>query len=409
MQDEEKNKNAITCENAAKQLQDGSDYLSEQVRLYAMTEEVKYMDLYFTEANKTRRRENALEELRIYFDGTKIIESLQNAMECSRNLMATEYYSMRLTAEASGMEKEDMPEEIAGTILLQADQELSDAGKLRKAREIVCDDTYQDIRNEIKSDVTECMNGLLEKTRNSQGHATTVFSDMYRKLEIGVAVLSVLMLLMCLVVRRLVVKPLISYNESIKKGVIFPVMGAEELQTLVETCNQVFTENQEAQKLIRHEAEHDSLTDLLNRGSFDKIYNIYERGDRPFALILADVDTFKSVNDTHGHASGDAILKKVSSLLKNAFRSIDYVCRIGGDEFAIVMVEMTSNLKYTIKDKIAYVNQELAKEENGLPGVSLSVGVAFSDRKNPGDSIFKDADKALYHIKENGRNGCGFY
>lgn len=209
------------------------------------------------------------------------------------------------------MEKEDMPEEIAGTILLQADQELSDADKLRKAREIVCDDTYQDIRNEIKSDVTECMNGLLEKTRNSQRHAITVFSDMYRKLEIGVAVLSVLMLLMCLVVRRLVVKPLISYNESIKKGVIFPVMGAEELQTLVETCNQVFTENQEAQKLIRHEAEHDSLTDLLNRGSFDKIYNIYERGDRPFALILADVDTFKSVNDTHGHASGDAILKKV--------------------------------------------------------------------------------------------------
>ena len=52
----------ITCENAAKQLQDGSDYLSEQVRLYAMTEEVKYMDLYFTEANKTRRRENALED-----------------------------------------------------------------------------------------------------------------------------------------------------------------------------------------------------------------------------------------------------------------------------------------------------------------------------------------------------------
>lgn len=192
MQDEEKNKNAITCENAAKQLQDGSDYLSEQVRLYAMTEEVKYMDLYFTEANKTRRRENALEELRIYFDGTKIIKSLQNAMECSRNLMATEYYSMRLTAEASGMEKEDMPEEIAGTILLQADQELSDADKLRKAREIVCDDTYQDIRNEIKSDVTECMNGLLEKTRNSQRHAITVFSDMYRKLEIGVAVLSVL-------------------------------------------------------------------------------------------------------------------------------------------------------------------------------------------------------------------------
>ena len=55
------------------------------------------------------------------------------------------------------------------------------------------------------------------------------------------------------------------------------------------------------------------------------------------------------------------------------------------------------------------MNEILSKEENGIPAVSLSVDVAFSDRENPGKSIFTDADKALYHIKENGRNGCGFY
>ena len=168
-------------------------------------------------------------------------------------------------------------------------------------------------------------------------------------------------------------------------------------------------ENQETQKLIRHEAEHDALTDLLNRGSFEKVFEIYENGDQPYALILIDVDTFKSVNDTYGHATGDKILQKVSKLLKNAFRSIDYICRIGGDEFAIVMVEMTSDLQYTICDKINAVNTELAKAEADLPAVSLSVGVAFSDRENPGESIFKDADKALYKVKENGKNGCGFY
>ena len=121
------------------------------------------------------------------------------------------------------------------------------------------------------------------------------------------------------------------------------------------------------------------------------------------------MDIFKSVNDTYGHATGDAILKKISNQLRTAFRSIDYVCRIGGDEFAIIMVQMTSNLSYTISDKITAVNESLTHPDDGLPAVSLSVGVAFSDRDNPGDSIFKDADKALYKTKENGKCGCTFY
>ena len=67
---------------------------------------------------------------------------------------------------------------------------------------------------------------------------------------------------------------------------------------------------------------------------------------------------------------------------------------------------MTSDLKYTIQEKITAVNQELSEPTDGLPAVSLSVGVAFSDRENPGESIFKDADKALYQIKEHGKHGC---
>ena len=151
------------------------------------------------------------------------------------------------------------------------------------------------------------------------------------------------------------------------------------------------------------------MTELLNRGSYEKVLAIYEKGEVPFALILVDVDIFKSVNDTYGHAVGDEILKKVSRLLKDAFQSIYYVCRIGGDEFAVVMVDVISNLQYTVEDKITSINKELAKVEENLPAISLSVGVAFSDRENPGENIFKDADKALYYIKEHGKSGCGFY
>lgn len=399
----------IDCEKAAKQLQDGSDYLTEQVRMYAMTGKRKYMDLYFMEANVTKHREKALTLLKKYFDGTKTFEALKRASSCSKELMDTEYYSMRLVSEATGKAQDTWPEEIQATKLSKEDAALTAEQKQQKAKEIVSNNKYQDAKTEITSNVNESMNDLIALIRNKQGRATTIFSDMYLKLEVGIVILVAMLLTICFIMRKLIVKPLLSYNECVKKGVIFPVIGASELQTLARTYNKVYEENQETQKLIRHQAEHDALTELLNRGSFEKVLNIYEKGDSQFALILIDVDTFKSVNDTYGHAVGDAILQKVATLLKTTFRSIDYPCRIGGDEFALVMVEMTSDLKYTITEKINYINEVLSNPDDNLPAVSLSVGVAFADRENAGDSIFKDADKALYYVKEHGRHGCSFY
>ncbi len=68
-------------------------------------------------------------------------------------------------------------------------------------------------------------------------------------------------------------------------------------------------------------------------------------------MIICDIDIFKHVNDTYGHAVGDAILKKVANLLQTTFRSVDYVCRIGGDEFAVIMVDVNQELSYTIRER----------------------------------------------------------
>lgn len=399
----------IDCEKAAKELQDASDYLSEQVRMYAMTGKRKYMDLYFMEVNVTKHREKALQSLKKNFDGTDTFNALKKALNYSTELMDTEYYSMRLVSEATGKAKDTWPEEIQKVELSKADEALTSEQKQERARAMVSDNKYQDAKTQITSNVNTCMSDLITLIHNRQGRATTIFSDMYFKLEIGIVIFVALLLTICMMMRRLIVKPLMSYNECVKKGVIFPVVGAAELQKLAYTYNKVYEQNQETQKLIRHQAEHDALTELLNRGSFENILNIYETGDSQFALILIDVDIFKSVNDTYGHATGDAILKKVATLLKTTFRSIDYPCRIGGDEFALVMVEMTSELQYTITEKIDYMNEVLSNPEDGLPAVSLSVGVAFADRENPGESIFKDADQALYYVKEHGRHGCSFY
>lgn len=397
----------IVCENAARQLQDGSDYLTEQVRLYAMTGERNYLDQYFEEADVTKRREQALESLKKYFDKTEAFQLLQQAMEDSKELMLTEYHSLKLVATAMG--EKDIPAELEQLDLPEEEKQLSQKEKLEKAQKLVSDNEYRNTRGTIMKEVSGCLDQLLEKTKNRQQRANTIFSDMYLKLEIAIMILVILLLSICIIVRKLIVVPLVYYNKSIMEGEIFPVIGAAELQKWAETYNKVFKENEETQRLIRRQAEHDAMTDALNRGSFEKLLHMYENGDTPYALILIDVDTFKTVNDMYGHAVGDEILKKVTGLLKKAFRSIDHVCRIGGDEFAIIMVEMTSDLKYTIEEKIKAVNEELGTENENIPAVSLSVGVAFSDRENSGESIFKDADKALYYVKENGRNGCKFY
>ena len=399
----------IRCEDAVDKIENASKYLTQQSRMAANTGEITYVNNFFNEVNVDRNREKGLTQLEADFKGSDVVETIQTAIDHSNELCITEYYAMRLTLEAYGVDRSLWPNELSAIELSTEDAQLSSDDMRKRAVTLLSDDAYEQTRSEILNSVEHSGELLLQKTQGAQSRAKSMFVDSYRKLALCITVFILAALGICIMVRRLVVKPLLMYNESIRLGEIFPVVGAAELQNLAETYNAVFRENTERQQLIRHQAEHDALTDLLNRGSFDKLLDMYEADGSSFALIIVDVDIFKSVNDTYGHEMGDAILKRVSGLLKTAFRSIDHVCRIGGDEFAVIMVEMTSDLAYTIEGKVADMNAALAKPEGDMPAVSLSVGVAFADRLNPGESIFTDADKALYHTKRNGRCGCTIY
>lgn len=399
----------IQCESALQQMQAGSDYLEKQVSQYVQTGQYIHMDFYLKEIRETQRYEKACDYLQQEFGGTTAIKPLESAVAYEEKLREQEFYIMRLMAEVSFADEALWPEEIRGIALTPEDAALEQEQKQERALEILSGHAYKILRTDEDNYIVGAKQALGQQTRNNQNHAQTVFQDVYLKFETGVAVLIVLVLLICIILWKLVIAPLKMYGKSIVKGEIFPVVGARELQELATTYNKVYQENLVAQKLIRHEAEHDALTDALNRGAFDKILSIYEQGDSSFAMIMVDVDVFKQVNDTYGHSVGDKILVKVADNLQREFRSIDYICRIGGDEFAIVMVDVGSDLKGVVREKIAQVNENLSNPTDGLPAVSLSVGVAFSDRENPGDSIFKDADKALYKVKNSGRNNCGFY
>lgn len=399
----------ISCEKAAHQLQEGSDILTKQVRLAAATGNPDYIAAYFEEANVTKSRQKALEALSDLDGSSVAIDSLKSALSASVDLMQTEYYAMRLIEESIGSDPSSWPEELQTVKLSAEDAALSNSDKLHKAQELVIGLDYEEAKDTISNDVNSSISALTDTINDRQNHAARIFTHVFRMIIICVLIFAAMMLLVCLLMRFWIVRPLVSFNHNIQADALLTVKGANELQMLAKTYNKLFQENEERQRLIQHQAEHDPLTDLLNRGSFDRIFDLYKKENKNFALILIDVDTFKSVNDTYGHAVGDVILKKVARLLTVTFRTIDYVCRIGGDEFAIIMVEMTTDLAYTITEKIEEINRQLAIAEEGIPAVSLSVGIAFTDRVNPGSSMFTDADSTLYYTKEHGKHGCNFY
>ena len=399
----------VSCESAILQFIKGSDTLTEQARLAASTGEITYIDGYFQEANVDRNREKALEVLASYDGNEDAVELLEESMQNSRDLMETEYYVMRLVEESNGTEQSSWQQELQNIELSVDDEALSNEEKLVRAQNLMCNPDYELAKKAILKSTNEVLETLSNQIGNRQNRSADIFFDVFKKILFCIGCFALFLFAIYYIMRHWIVTPLAKYNDSIKQGKIFPVCGAYELQLLAKIYNEVFLENEEREKLMKHQAEHDPMTGVLNRGAFDQILKLMEKDKREFALILVDVDNFKSVNDTYGHAVGDAILKRVSKLLTEGFRLIDHVCRIGGDEFAVIMMDVTSDLGYTIEDKIGEINKQLAAYEENVPAVSLSVGAAFVDRENPGESLFKDADRALYYVKEHGRNGCHIY
>ena len=124
-------------------------------------------------------------------------------------------------------------------------------------------------------------------------------------------------------------------------------------------------------------------------------------------FLIVDVDDFKHINDTYGHTSGDKILKIISKKLVDAFRTTDYVARIGGDEFAVLLTNFRGNINFTLRNKIKRLNKELSSIED-FGKISISVGASVSTNGFSKDMVEK-ADIALYKTKNEGKCGYNMY
>jgi diguanylate cyclase (GGDEF)-like protein len=167
---------------------------------------------------------------------------------------------------------------------------------------------------------------------------------------------------------------------------------------------------------IEHQAHHDSLTDLPNRLLFrthvDRAMLRAQRKGEPFTLLMLDLDHFKAINDTLGHAVGDLLVKAVALRLTSCLRESDLVARIGGDEFAVL--QAGSNDQSHIAAVLATRILESIGEPFSLDGhqviVETSIGIALCPADgNEAEQLLRNADLALYRAKSDGRNIFRFF
>lgn len=165
----------------------------------------------------------------------------------------------------------------------------------------------------------------------------------------------------------------------------------------------------------RYEAnalQRDELTGLLRRAAFIRQVEYLITSEQEFTFLMVDLDDFKSINDTYGHGIGDKVLKCVADILSSALRTSDIICRMGGDEFAIALLNITN------ADEVCEITDRIRKslaEMDILPdsqiNVLLSIGAKIcnkQDRATSFQEIYTEADAALYHAKYNGKNQISF-
>ena len=200
-----------------------------------------------------------------------------------------------------------------------------------------------------------------------------------------------------------------TFTVAARRPGAFPTDRREMLGVI---ANQVAisVQNGRMVQALEEQATTDGLTSLVNHRTFQERFAAMltraERHSFPVALLLTDIDHFKKINDTHGHPTGDEVLRRVAALLRGCARQIDITARYGGEEFAVVLEATDKTGALQMAERIRKeVSQQIFESAKGPFKATLSLGVAiFPEDGRAKPELIKHADTALYSAKHAGRN-----
>lgn len=187
---------------------------------------------------------------------------------------------------------------------------------------------------------------------------------------------------------------------------------SEELQTLLARVRAIESEADRTRDLLeteRHKSNHDELTGLPNRAAYNEraFHELrrFKRYHRPLTLAVCDIDHFKNINDKFGHQAGDKALTILAKFIQQKIREVDFVARLGGEEFVLILPETTEKHAFRVLDKVRQSVANMPFKFNGEPvQITVSFGVSSFVADDTMESAFERADKALYAAKTGGRN-----
>ena len=401
----ETSENQIELRKAARELMDASDFLTEKVQRFTVTGESRFMDEYFTEAFEKNRREEAIDTMSERSSNSAALEDLKEAMASSVSLMDREFYAMKLVIAAKDIE--NYPELLDSVKLSQADSDLSKSEKMNLASSMVHDEEYYSQKEHIRKMMNASLDELEKMAYDTDAAALESLRKEMSIVRFIILLQIVVMIFMVWLTSKLGIHPVLNAVDHIKADDTIPETGANEFRYLARAYNKMYEAYKKSLENLNFKASHDELTGAYNRAGYDLLLSGIDLNKT--YMMLFDVDNFKSINDTYGHETGDKVLVKLVDVMKRNFRSDDYICRIGGDEFVVLMVHSSNIDRKLIAQKIEDINRELAKIDDGLPVASISAGIIHGSDATDKENLFEKSDEALYHSKKLGKNTYTFY
>ncbi|MBT9520238.1 MAG: GGDEF domain-containing protein [Dechloromonas sp.] len=279
-------------------------------------------------------------------------------------------------------------------------------------------DEWQRIAARLGMQVDDVSVQGINLANNDLAVATSAMKLARYKLMIALLLVGIFLLVFMVLVRRHLIYPLQRINHALstlsadRPAPAFKPSTMLEIQAVEESISEhhaLLIQNEETRQALEKLANKDGLTGIMNRRHFMQSAEVElqraQRYRRPVTVAMADLDLFKKLNDTYGHAAGDAVLCAFANLVEDTLRQSDLVCRYGGEEFAFLFPEIgaaeTEKLAERLRVRCAAMDVPLPDGRS----VKATVSIGLADASEcPIEIALKRADEALYEAKRLGRN-----